>query len=134
MLQTINRFLDTYTRRSLDDCLACFKQSDETVVFGTLADEKRIGINAIRAQLERDWEQSLDTTLEMTWHKAVSHGGTGWVAAEFLFRFKTASGDGAVPVRASFVLEQDASGITWLIAHMHFSVPDGSTEDGRSFN
>lgn len=133
MLHTINRFVETYGRRSLDECLACFKQSDQTVAFGTAADEKRIGLAAIRAQLERDWSQSTAASLDMTWHKAVTQGETGWVAAEFAFRFKTSGEDGAMPVRATFVLEQDAGG-NWVIALMHFSTADGNTEAGRSFN
>ena len=133
MLHAIHRFVETYGCRSLDECMACFKQSDQAVAFGTATDEKRIGLAAIRAQLERDWSQSTAASLEMTWHKAVLLSETGWVAAEFTLRFKTPREEGALPVRATFVLEQDAGG-NWVIAHMHFSTSDGSPEAGRSFN
>lgn len=133
MLNTVRRFFEAYAHRSMDECLGFFKQSEQTVVFGTAVDERRIGMGAMRAQLVRDWAQSDAASLEMTWHTAVQHGETGWVAAEFIFRFKTQNEEGLLPVRGTFVLERDANS-NWVIAHMHLSTPDGNTEAGRSFN
>lgn len=132
MFETVNKFVDAFARRSTVECLACFKPSDSTMIYGTAGDEKRLGIEAIRQQLDRNFAQSLSATMQMTWHTLAVCGDTGWVAADFLGRFKTPEAEGKRPIRATFVLERDARS-QWLIVHMHLSFPDVLTEAGRSF-
>ncbi len=132
MIDTVNRFLDAFERRSTDECLACFKPSDSTMAFGTAADEKSIGIEALRKQFDRDWSQSLSASLQMTWHTSMAYENTGWVAADFTGRFRTPDAEGERMIRGTFVLERDERD-QWLITHMHLSFPDTLTEEGRSF-
>lgn len=133
MFNTVKAFADAYGRRDMNACLDCFKSSGDVVVFGTAADEKRIGSAEIRTQMERDWAQSESARMEITWHKAVSRGDTGWVAADFMFKYKTAKEEGEFLARATFVLEKDPAR-RWVITHMHISRPDPGTPEGRSFN
>lgn len=132
MIDTVNKFLDAFARRSTDECLACFKSSDSTMAFGTAVDEKSIGIEALREQFDRDWSQSLSASLQMTWHTAMAYENTGWLAADFTGRFRTQDAEGERKIRGTFVLERDEND-QWLITHMHLSFPDPLTEEGRSF-
>lgn len=132
VIETVMKFVDAFGRRSSAECLACFKQSDSLMTYGTAADEKRIGVEALREQFERDWSESLSATMQMTWHTSTAYENTGWVAADFIGRFKTQEAEGTRPIRATFVLERNEQS-QWVIAHMHLSFPDVLTEEGKSF-
>lgn len=132
MIETVMRFLDAFERRSTAECLACLKQSDSLMMYGTAADEKRIGVEAVREQLERNWAQSLSASVTVTWHTSAVYDNAGWVAADVLVKFKTPEAEGERPARMTFVLERDEHS-QWVIAHMHFSLPDVSTKAGESF-
>ncbi len=48
----------------------------DVVLYGTGADEKRIGLEQIRAQVERDWSQSDSAAMMLDW-TSVSAAGQG---------------------------------------------------------
>lgn len=68
MIETVMKFVDAFERRSIADCMACFKQSDSLMTYGTAADEKGIGVETVREQLLRNWAQSVSASMKMTWH------------------------------------------------------------------
>lgn len=54
----LDEWADSYIRRDIRRLLSCIAPDDDVVMYGTGADEKRIGLNAIRTQAERDWAQT----------------------------------------------------------------------------
>lgn len=122
MFQAVKTLMEQYGLRSIDGCMACMTSRPQTMAYGTNADEKRLGVAAIREQFLADWSQTLSATITPTWHHEVQHGDSGWVVTDLQFDFETPAGKQQAETRATFVLQQDAKG-RWLIEHMHFSVP-----------
>lgn len=122
MFSTVKAFVDAYSKRSLDECMACFASSPNVMAYGTNADEKRLGVAAIRDQLALDWGQMSSAGMDVTWHHEVQHGDVGWVAADIQIQFFGPQGADQASTRATFVLVRDDKK-QWLIEHMHFSGP-----------
>lgn len=58
MQATVPKFTDAYRALNLQDALDCFARDGDLVLYGTGADEKRIGVEQVRAPVERDRAQS----------------------------------------------------------------------------
>ena len=127
----LREFLDAYTERNAPAAVACMVPDADLVVFGTGADEKRIGPAQARAQMERDWSQSDAVTYAIDWTQVCAAGPVAWVSSDGAFRFRAGGEEGSIPARASFVLERRDN--RWLIAHAHFSTPSASQDAGESF-
>lgn len=124
----LEKLAAAYRDRDADRYLSCF--AEQSLVFGTGADEKCRGLSEIRAHLERDWAQSTSASFVLREPCVVCSGRNAWVAADCDFAFQTSGGDGAATGRVSFFLEQVKG--EWLIHHAHFSLPAPSGE-GQSF-
>jgi len=127
----LRKLTDTYVKRDLQGFLDCFAPDDDVVVYGTGADEKCIGIERIRTQVRRDWEQSESAVMSFSWMPISAAGGVAWAAADGAIEFRANGQDASIPVRVTFVLEQ--RGDKWLIVQSHFSMPASGQEEGRSF-
>jgi len=131
VMATVKRFTDAYQARNLQGVLACFVPDADLVLYGTGADEKRIGPEQARAQVERDWAQSDSIALSFGWSSVSAAGSVAWVAMDGSFTVRAGGSEMKVPARVSLVLENRAG--RWLIAHMHFSTPAAGQADGQSF-
>ena len=58
VVKTMNRMLDSYKMRDMEALVACFAPDSDVVMYGTGADEKRVGPEEIRFQAQRDWDQT----------------------------------------------------------------------------
>lgn len=128
---TLQRLTDAFLNRDLKAFLECFAPDADVVLYGTGADEKRIGPEQIRAQVERDWAQSESAAMLFNWASVSAAGAVAWVAVDGAFKFRAGGQEGIIPVRVSFVLEK-REGI-WFIVHSHFSTPAAAQEEGQSF-
>lgn len=128
---TIKRFTDAYAERDLEVFLGCFAPDADVVLYGTGADEKCVGMEAVRVQVERDWSQSECAAMLFTWISVSSAGSVAWAAVDGTFAFRVDGEDITLPARGSLVLERRDG--QWLILHAHFSTPVSSQEEGRSF-
>jgi len=128
---TIKKFTDAYQARNLQAVLDCFVPDADLVLYGTGADEKRVGPEQLRAQVERDWAQSDSIALSFGWTSISAAGPVAWLAMDGSFTVRAGGNDMTVPARASFVLEN--RGGKWLIAHSHFSTPAAGQAEGHSF-
>lgn len=72
----LQKLTDAYAKRDLKAFLACFASDTDVVLYGTGADEKRIGLEQIRIQVERDWAQSESAAMSFTWN-SISAAGRG---------------------------------------------------------
>jgi hypothetical protein len=67
VMATVKRFTGAYQARNLKDVLDCLVPDADLVLYGTGADEKRVGPEQARAQVERDWAQSDGIALSFGW-------------------------------------------------------------------
>ncbi len=126
----LNKLADGYTRRDLETLVAIFAPDPDNIMFGTQADEKRIGLAEIKAQAERDWSQTEANSIEYEWTSISAANGVAWVAADMTFEVKAEGQEMTLPGRLTAVLEQ--RGDQWLIVQSHFSLP-APGQEGESF-
>lgn len=126
----IKRFADAYKARNLKNLMECFVPDPDVVLYGTGADEKRVGLEQVRAQVERDWAQTESIELSVAWKSISAAGSVAWAALDGAFKIRTGGQDMALPARMSVVLEKRDG--KWLIVHAHFSTPSAGQEEGRS--
>jgi len=120
-----------YKTRNLNDLMACFAPDSDVVLYGTGVDEKRIGPEQIRFQIERDWAQTDSIEMSFNWSSISAANNIAWAAMDGVFNIRAQGQGMTVPARASFVLEKRAG--KWLIVHSHFSTPAAGQEEGSSF-
>jgi len=127
----LKKLADAYAERNLKNVLSCFAPDSDVVLFGTGADEKRVGIEQIQAQVERDWSQTETAAISFDWISTSGAETVAWAAADGEFKFKANGQDMSLPVRMTFVLEKGEG--TWRIVQSHFSMPVPGQEEGQSF-
>jgi ketosteroid isomerase-like protein len=120
-----------YRARNVNELMACFAPDSDVVLYGTGVDEKRIGPEQIRFQVERDWNQTESIEMSFAWSSISAVNNVAWAAMDGVFNIQAQGQGMTLPVRASFVLEKRVG--KWLIVHSHFSTPTASQEEGSSF-
>ena len=131
ILEVLHAFADAYSRRDLDGVMAHFATDRAPVLFGTGPDERRIGHEDIRAQIQRDFDQSEAITITWGWHRITVSGRVAWVAAEAQVHARVQGHDLQVPLRVTFICEQRKQ--RWLVAQGHLSSPMPGQAPGQSF-
>ncbi len=127
----LDGFAENYAKRDLEGVLSLFAPDSDVVMYGTGADEKRVGLAEIKAQVERDWSQSDATSVTYEWTSVSSVGSVAWVAADATFNAKIDEQDVTLPVRLTGVLEN--RGGKWLLVQGHLSLPAGAQAEDESF-
>ena len=130
VMGVLNKFMETYQKRDIEGLMSLFSPDDDQVMFGTGADEKRIGRDQIRFQAERDWSQTEALAFNFTWHQISAAGSVAWLAAEGLGQGKAGDQEFEFPVRMTSVLEQ--RGDKWYLVQSHVSLPSPAQEEGDS--
>jgi ketosteroid isomerase-like protein len=131
VLAVLKRMAEGYSKRDLDGILALFLPDPDVIMYGTGADEKRVGLSEVEAQVKRDWAQSEATSMVLDWHSISAAGPVAWMAADMAFKAKVGGDEITLPGRLTTVLER--RGEDWLIAQAHFSFPAGGQAQGQSF-
>jgi ketosteroid isomerase-like protein len=151
VMKALEQFFNAYSGGDMKGVLEHFIPDEDIIAIGTGRDEKRIGLHAIKAQIERDWEQSQDISVELGWHSVSSAGapsptpgpslptpskeGMGsnvaWVAGDCFYHAKVGGEKIEMPCRFTAVLEKRKN--KWLIAQWHLSMPYPGQERGESF-
>jgi uncharacterized protein (TIGR02246 family) len=126
----LSSLTDSYQARNLEGMMACFAPDPDAVMYGTGADEKRIGPAEIRIQAQRDWNQTEAISMAFDWMSVSSAGPVAWAATDGAFKIRAGGQAFTVPARATFVLEKRDG--KWLIVHGHFSTPAAGQEEGQS--
>ena len=131
VMSTLNRFGEAFLSRDVDRTLSFLGPDPDLVYIETGVDEKRLGLNELRAQLERDLAQSETISVELGWSSVSASGSVAWVAAEAIVHAKAGGQEVSFPGRFTAVLEKRNG--KWLIIQRHFSVPDREQAEGESF-
>jgi uncharacterized protein (TIGR02246 family) len=127
----LDRVAEGYAKRDLNLVLSAFAPDPDVVMYGTGADEKRIGLAEIQAQSERDWSQTESASVTYEWTSISAAGSVAWVATDVSFNLKADGQEMTLPARITFVLEK--RGEQWLIVQGHFSLPAAGQGEGESF-
>ncbi|KKG10208.1 nuclear transport factor 2 family protein [Methanosarcina sp. 2.H.A.1B.4] len=120
----LDKFTESYARRDLKSAMSLIAPDADVVMYGTGADEKRVGFEEIRAQFERDWSQIEEPALEYNWTSISAAGNVAWVAIDAVLKAKVDGQKLRFSSRVTEVLEK--RGDRWLIVQGHFSFPDQS--------
>ncbi len=131
IMAVLNKMAEGYARRNLDSVLSVFAPDPDVVMYGTGADEKRIGLAEIEAQAKRDWSQSESTALVYEWTAISAAGNVAWAAADVAFKATVGGQEYRMPGRLTAVFEK--RGDQWLSVQSHFSFPAAGQEEGESF-
>jgi uncharacterized protein (TIGR02246 family) len=126
----LTRLTDSYEKRDVEGLMACFAPDPEAVMYGTGADEKRVGPAEIRMQAQRDWDQTEAISMTFNGTSISAAGPVAWAAADGVFRIRAGGQAFAMPARGTFVLEKRDG--RWLIVHSHFSTPAAGQAAGDS--
>src|SRR5262245_40822650 len=84
----LSKFAEAYARRDLPGLRAAFASDPDVMLYGTGADEKRIGFSEIQMQAERDWSQTESASLTYGWMSVSSSGSVAWVGTDATFALK----------------------------------------------
>ena len=122
VMAVICKFVEAYSKRDINNLLSIIAIDEDITVFGLEPDEKCIGIDKIKSQLERDWYQTNISSIEFTWISISSAGLLAWVASEALMKIKANGTSVILPSRITSVLEKRDG--KWLVVQAHFSVPE----------
>jgi ketosteroid isomerase-like protein len=128
---TLQQWKDAYSRRDLDGALAVIAPDEDVVGIGTGPDEWRVGPEAFRAQLERDFAQSEALSVDYEPLVVSEAGQVAWVAGRTTVQARVDGQDLALTGRFTAVLEQREG--RWLLMQTHFSLPAAEQAEGRSF-
>jgi ketosteroid isomerase-like protein len=130
VLATLDKLTESYAKRDMEGLMALIAPDDDLVLFGTGADERRVGRDEFRLQAERDWAQSEALDFQIGWHSVSAAGSVAWLAADGTGRGRAGGQEFAFPFRLTAVLEQ--RGDEWLFVQSHFSLPSAAQEEGDS--
>ncbi|MEZ4861426.1 MAG: nuclear transport factor 2 family protein [Caldilineaceae bacterium] len=131
VIATMNQFAESYTKRDLQGVLTLFAPDADTILLGTGADEKRVGVAAIAAQAERDWSQSEALSVTYGSTSVSAAGAVAWAVADVLFAAKVDEQDITFTGRFTGVFENRDD--QWLQVQAHYSLPATGQAEGESF-
>jgi len=131
VMGVFNNLWEAYEKRDSASLLSLFAPDPEVLVYGTGADEKRIGRKEVEVQFKRDWSQSEAASLRFQWHAVSSSGSMAWVVADGAAHVKVTGGEVKMPLRVTAIFEQ--RGGRWLVLHMHVSTPASEQAEGESW-
>ncbi len=126
----LDNWADSYTRRDIKRLLACVAPDPDVLMYGTGADEKRIGLAGIQTQVERDWAQTDAATFILHDPAISAAGSVAWASADATFKVEAGGQQMAFPARLTCVFEKRDD--QWLVAQAHFSLPAPDQEAGSS--
>ena len=128
--ETLEKFRRGYEAKDMDLMVSCFAE-DDVSIFGTAADEKRIGLEQIKFQIERDFSQADRIRISYS-NTSVSCSGTvAWSISDVDIAIK--SGDQLISIQARLTVVMEKFEENWRIRHLHLSLPDKDTDEGHSF-
>ena len=131
VMAVMKQFLESFKTRDLGNGLALFAPDPDIVFIGTGMDEKCIGLAEIKAELERAFSQSEESSIELGWHSVSAAGPIAWISADGTVKVKVNGQRISFPIRMTTVIEQ--RGDKWLIVQFHGSVPAASQKEGESW-
>ena len=126
----LDKFMETYQKRDINGLMSIFPPDEDQVMYGTGADEKRIGKDQIKFQAQRDWSQTDALAFNLTWRQVSTAGPVAWVAADGFGKGKAGGQEVQFPFRMTCVLEKRDN--DWFLVQSHISLPAPAQGEGDS--
>ncbi|GJL78653.1 MAG: hypothetical protein NPINA01_16420 [Nitrospinaceae bacterium] len=125
----LDKFREGYGNKDMDILLSLFDSDPNVLVIGTGEDEKRTGLEEIKIQFERDFNQSDQLIVEFKNVSVSQLGSVCWVAGDTHVYFTAQEKAMHVFLRFTGVLANREG--HWLFVQTHFSLPfSDSAGDG----
>lgn len=131
ILTLLQAYAEAYASRDANRLMDLHAEDADVVMFGSGADERRVGKAAIRLQAERDWSQSDSLTLAYDWTSVSAAGPVAWASTELTVSVSSEGQSLTLPARFSVVCERRKD--RWYIVQGHFSFPATEQAAGQSF-
>lgn len=129
--EVLDKMSEDYKKGNIDEVLTLFAPDPDVVLIGSGTDEKRIGLDEIRTQVERDIAQTESRSMEHRIISISSAGSISWCATESIVHATVSGQEITFDGRSTVVLEK--RGDKWLIVQMHFSTPLSGQAEGESW-
>lgn len=126
----LDNWADSYAKRDIKRLLAGIAPDLDVLMYGTGADEKRIGLAGIQAQAERDWAQTDSAAFILHEPMISAAGPVAWASADATFKVEVGGQAMAFPARFAGVFEKRDE--AWLVVQAHFSLPAPDQAEGSS--
>jgi ketosteroid isomerase-like protein len=121
VVKAVRQFAAGFSTRDIDLIRSSFAEDPDIALIGTGEDEKRVGWEAIRQLMERDWKQAESASMEFGKHSVLSAGTVAWIMADVTVTAKAGDEDITLALRGTAVLESQAG--NWRIQQLHLSAP-----------
>ncbi len=131
VIASLRGFFEAFEKRDMERILSCFAPDPDVMMIGTGADEKRVGLQEIRTQIERDWRQSESAAIKPERTSVSASGAVAWVAADLSLQARVKGREIVMPGRLTVVMEKREGRWLWMLSHL--SVPAGGQAAGESF-
>lgn len=131
VVAVLNHMADAYRARDPEGLKAVLGSDADVFMFGTGADEKRVGWDQIRTQAERDWSQAESAQIRFSDIRVSSAGNVAWTSADATFEFTAGGQSTSMPARMTATLENRHG--RWLLMQSHFSFAAAGQPEGASF-
>lgn len=125
----LDGWAESYKRRDIGRMLSHIAPDADVLMYGTGADEKRIGREAVGAQAQRDWSQTDASAFILDQPMISAAGSVAWTAADAVFHVEMGGQEMAFPARFTGVFEKRDG--KWLVVQAHFSLP-AAQDEGES--
>ncbi len=125
----LSRYVQGYSKKDADELMAMM--DSDIFGFGSGPDEVVSSLSDLRNQLQRDFSQCGDLSMEFLPAKIAREGNVAWCAGDCTISAEVGDEMLRLDGRMTAVLRK--AGDQWLFAHIHFSVPDRGQDVGRSF-
>lgn len=132
VIDVMNRYASASEAKDVDGIMSLFPSDDNNIIiYGSGADEKRIGPEEIRAQMERDFSQADSMALIYDWYSVEGTDNVAWFSADVTVSATVSGKKMTLPARFTTVLEKRND--KWLMVQGHFSIPASGQPEGESF-
>ena len=129
--QALQDMADAYEARDLARLERLMAPDPDLFMFGTGADEKRVGWEQVRMQAERDWAQAESARITFNDISVSAAGPVAWASADAGFEFLAGGQRHSLPARLTATLEERDG--RWVFVQSHFSFPAAAQSEGMSF-
>ena len=128
--EILKQIVQAYFDKDLEGMMKLYMPDPDLVAIGAGRDEWVKGSEELKNGLNRDMTQADKIEIDFEDITVSSSGNVAWVSARMAMDVLVENKEITLFGRLSLVLEERDN--KWLIAHLHFSVPD-EQEEGKSY-
>lgn len=128
--EILKNIAQAYYDKDLDGMMQLYTQDPDLVAIGAGRDEWIKGPKDLRDGYKRDMEQANEIKADFEDITISSSGNVAWTSARMAMNVQVEGQEVTMFGRLSLVLEKRDD--KWLIAHLHFSMPN-EQEEGKSY-